>query len=91
MGANEGRTNASPDTRSRTDASRTNALTHRRSQDFVWGALFHFFCQKKVDDLFSCRRPQRPSKYISKSKPPSKTVLKIDSCSGWGCTFTFSL
>ena len=49
---------------------------HRRRQDFVWGAVF----SKKVDELF-CRRLQRPS--VTR---PAKTVLKIDSCSGWGCT-----
>ena len=44
----------------------------RRSQDFVWGALF---LAKKVDDLFS-RRPQIPSKYTSKSNPPNKNCHK---------------
>ena len=58
----------------------------------------HFFGQK-VDDLFS-RHPQRPSKYTSKSKPPSKNCPKISSkkltggalrVSGGGYTYTFSL
>jgi len=57
-------------------------LTHRRSQDFVWGCTYF---AKKLTTFFS-RRPQRPSKYTSKSKPPSKNCPKIDSCSGWGCT-----
>ena len=55
---------------------------HTCSQDFVWGA---FFLPKKLTTFFS-RRPQRPSKYTSKSSPPSKNCPKIDSCSGWGCT-----
>ena len=46
---------------------------HRRSQDFVWGV--HFFCQKSLRPFFS-RRPQRPSKYISKSNLPSKNCPK---------------
>jgi len=29
---------------------------------------------------------KKRSKSIFKSNPPSKNVLKIDSCSGWGCT-----
>ena len=45
----------------------------------------HFFGQKSWRPFFNCR-PQRPSKYTSKSKPPSKNCPKIDSCSGWGCT-----
>jgi len=57
------------------------------------GALF---LAKKVDNLFS-RRPQRPSKYTSKSNPPSKNCPKnwlllwlgVHFVS-WGCTYTFS-
>jgi len=37
------------------------------------GALF---LTKKSDDLFFSRRPQRTSKYISKSNPPSKNCPK---------------
>jgi len=54
---------------------------HRRSQDFVWGALF----AKKVDDFFSRRLKNRLNIPLNLSHP-AKTVLKIDSCSGWGCT-----
>jgi len=46
------------------------STTHRHSQDYVWGALF---CQKSWRPFFS-RRPQRPSKYTSKSKPCSKKL-----------------
>jgi len=45
---------------------------HRRSQDFVWGALFG----QKVDDLFLVVALKRRSKYISKSNPPSKNCPK---------------
>ena len=52
------------------------------------GALFS---QKSLRPFFS-RRPLKDRLNI----PPNlshqaKTVLKIDSCSGWGCTFTFFL
>ena len=53
---------------------------HRRSQDFVWGVLFW----SKKFTTFLVFTLERLSK--SKSNPPSKNVLKIDSCSGWGCT-----
>ena len=46
---------------------------HRRSQDFVWGCTFS--CQKSWWPFLS-RRPQRPSKYTSKSNPPSKNCPK---------------
>jgi len=47
-------------------------LIHRRSQDFVCGALF---CQESWR-LFFSRRPQRLSKSTSKSKPRSKNCPK---------------
>ena len=65
-------------------ATENNSVSeHRRSQDFVWGCTFSY--QKSWRPFFS-RRPQRTSKYTSKSNPPSKNCPKIDSCSGWGCT-----
>ena len=52
--------------------------THRRSQDFVWDALF---LTKKADDLFLVVALKERL-----NTPPNltraKTVLKIDSCSG---------
>ena len=48
-------------------------IFYRRSQDFVWGCTFS--CQKSWRPFFS-RRPQRPSKYASKSNPPSKNCPK---------------
>jgi len=63
---------------------------HRRSQDFVWGCTFS--CQKCWP--FFSRRPQRPSKYTSKSNPPSKNCpinwlllwLGCTSCPGGALT-----
>ena len=55
----------------------TAQTRHRRSQDFVWGALFS---SKKVDDLFT-------TKWTSKYPPPSQKCPKIDSCYAWGCTW----
>ena len=56
---------------------------HRRSQDFVWGCIF----STKGDDLFLVvalkDRLNIPPKTVTR---PAKTVLKIDSRSGWGCT-----
>ena len=71
-------------------------MTHRRSQDFVWGALF---LTKKVDDLFllvvALKERLNTPPNLTRA---AKTVLKIDSCSGWGCTsyprgciYTFSM
>ena len=74
------------------DALQNNTVlrnNHRRSQDFVWGALF---LTKKVAwrPFFLNTRPNLTR--------PAKTVLKINSCSSWGCTscpsgctYTFSL
>ena len=46
---------------------------HRRSQDFVWGCTFSY---RKSWRPFFRRRPQRTSKYTSKSNPPSKNCPK---------------
>ena len=56
--------------RIRTAAS--HVTKHRRSQDFVWGCTF---LPKKLTTFFSGRL-QRPFKYTSKSKPPSKNCPK---------------
>ena len=56
---------------------------HRRSQDFVWGAIF---LSKKVDDLFLVVALKERLNTPPNLTCPTKTVLKIDSCSGWGCT-----
>ena len=46
----------------------------------------HFFFPKSWRPFFS-RRPQRPSRNIPPNLTrPAKTILKIDSCSRWGCT-----
>jgi len=56
---------------------------HRRSQDFVWGCTF---LPKKLTTFFS-RRPHIDRLIIPPNlRHPAETVLKIDSCSGWGCT-----
>ena len=61
-----------------------HVVKHRRSQDFVWGCTF---CYQRSWRPFFSRRPQRTSKYTPPNLTrPAKTVLKIDSCSGWGCT-----
>ena len=49
-------------------------VRHRRSQDFVSGGAL-FLCQKSWRPFFS-PRPQRPSKYTSKSNLPSKNCPK---------------
>ena len=54
---------------------------HRRSQDFVWGVLF---LTKKVDDLFLVVALKEHLNTPPNLTRPAKTVLKIDSCSGWG-------
>ena len=56
---------------------------HRRSQDLVWGALF---LAKKVDDLFLVVAFKDRLNIPPNLTRPAKTVLKIDSYSGWGCT-----
>ena len=55
---------------------------HRRSQDFVWGALF---LTKKADDLFLVVALKEHLNTPPNLTRPAKTVLKIDSYSGWGC------
>ena len=67
---------------------------HRRSQDFVWGCTFSY--QKKADDLFLVVALKERLNTPPNLTRPAKTVLKIDSCSGWGvhfvawgCTYTF--
>ena len=47
------------------------------------GALF---LTKKVDDPFFSHRPQKRINTPPNLTRPAKTVLKIDSCSGWGFT-----
>ena len=66
------------DETARRGASRTMHLfVHRRSQDFVWGALFP---AKKVDDLFLfiflVVALKDRLKYTSKSNPPSTNCPK---------------
>ena len=51
-----------------------SALHYRRSQDFVWGALFR---QKSWLRPFLVVTYKRRSKYASKSNPPSKKCPKI--------------
>jgi len=73
----------------------TRSSVHRRSQDFVWGCTFS--CPKSWRPFFSRHSsPSIPSRNIPPN--PAKTILKIDSCSRWGCTscprgctYTFSL
>jgi len=57
-------------------------IGYRRSQDFVWGALF---CQKKLT-FFVVVALKDLLNIPSNLSHPTKNVLKIDSCSGWGCT-----
>ena len=59
-------------------------LSHRRSQDFVWGGAR--FLAKKVDDLFLVVAFKDRLNIPPNLTRPAKTILKIDSCSGWGCT-----
>ena len=56
---------------------------HRRSQDFVWGCTFSY---QKADDLFLVVAFKERLNTPPNLTRPQKTVLKIDSCSGWGCT-----
>ena len=60
------------------------AYRHKRSQDFVWGALF---LAKKVDDLFLVVALKDRLNMPPSLPRPAKTVLKIDSCSGCGVHF----
>jgi len=56
-----------------------------RSQDFVWdGALF---LTKQGDDLFLVVALKARLNTPPNLTRPAKTVLKIDSCSGWGVHF----
>ena len=52
---------------------------HRRSQDFVCGGVL--FSQKSWQPFFSRSRLNIPPNLSHPAK-----LLKIDSCSGWGCT-----
>ena len=57
-------------------------MFHRRSQDFVWGC--NFLPNKLTTFLVVALKDRL-------NTPPNlshqaKTILKIDSCSGWGCT-----
>ena len=56
----------------------------RRSQDFVWGC--NFFPQK-VDDLFLVVALKDRLNIPPNLSHQAKTVLKIDSCSGWEVHF----
>ena len=68
---------------------------HRRSQDFVWGALF---LTKKVDLFLVVALKERLNNAPPNLTRPAKTVLKLTpalaggctSCPR-GCTYTFSL
>jgi len=55
--------------------------THRRSQDFVCGV--HFFWP---NDRFLVVALKDRLNIPPNLSYQAKTVLKIDSCSGWGCT-----
>ena len=63
--------------------SSSSGHSHRRSQDFVCGGAL--FCQK-VDDLVLVVALKDSLNIRPNLSHPAKTVLKIDSCSGWGCT-----
>jgi len=52
---------------------------HRRCQDFVWGGGALLFA-KKVVALKDCLN-------LPQYRHVAKSVLKIDSCSGWGMHF----
>ena len=63
---------------------------HRRSQDFVWGALFF---PEKVDDLFSWSTSKHTLKCLNNfsHRPDLSNLLKMDSFSALGCTYNFPL
>ena len=69
---------------------------HRRSQDFVWGCTVSY--QKSWRPFLVVALKERLNTPPDLTRP-AKTVVKIDSCSGWGCTscpsggctYTFSL
>jgi len=63
---------------------------HRRSQDFLWGALLSskkstFFSRRPQNRLKLLNEPLRPSK----SPHRAKNILKIDSCYAWGALTNF--
>ena len=69
------------------------ALANVSSQDIGVARILsgvHFFLPKKLTTFFLVIALKRQSKYVYKYTSnltrPVKTVLKIDSCSGWGCT-----